>query len=152
MTEAILPRKPSELIRLAVADARSLDRVVYTPYSAVYHQPRPWTGAGNQCFVCFAGAVMAGTLGRPPDRYSTPGGFPVRDCDALIAIDWFRKGMWQSGLRLLGLHNEIGRPEVENMILGLGKPVAPHFTDWEAFDAFLGYMNTAADGWASIGL
>lgn len=58
-----LPDKPSELIRLAVAD---LERAEASPDYIIdmgcWHEPIP----NGLCAVCFAGAVIAGTLGAHP--------------------------------------------------------------------------------------
>ena len=52
------PKKLSDLIGLAVADARTLDRETYIPECWSWHTPV----RNNKCRVCLAGAVIAGTL------------------------------------------------------------------------------------------
>ena len=56
------PAKLSDLLELAIADARRLDHALYTPMWMTWHRPRPLDG---KCMVCIAGAVIAGTLGCP---------------------------------------------------------------------------------------
>ena len=61
------------LIRLAVADARKLNRDLYVPESS------DWHGGGTEyssCPVCFAGAVIAGTLKGPRPELLGPSDFP----------------------------------------------------------------------------
>ena len=54
------PAKLSDLIELAIADTRKLDRHDYTPTWMTWHRPNP---ADDKCMICLAGAVIAGTLG-----------------------------------------------------------------------------------------
>ena len=58
------PEGPSELIDLAVADARQLDRTRYTPNPYVWHRPAD----DGACMICVAGSVIAGTLKCPTDK------------------------------------------------------------------------------------
>lgn len=64
-----LPDRLSELVRLAVADARRLDRRAYVPKSCEWHRPQP----DGRCGVCLAGAVIAGTLADPDWTARNPG-------------------------------------------------------------------------------
>ena len=57
------PTKLSDLIDLAIRDGRGLDPNVYAPDASRWHEPSPDSG---QCYVCLAGAVIAGTLGANP--------------------------------------------------------------------------------------
>lgn len=68
--------KPSEVIRVALKD---LERVEHNDLYQVdlghWHKP-----IGSKCFVCLAGAVLAGTLGVHPASVSSPG--MMNDCGA----------------------------------------------------------------------
>lgn len=57
------PRNLSALIRIAVRDARALDRREFTANAHDWLRVHPHT-----CRVCLTGAVMAGTLGMPRPR------------------------------------------------------------------------------------
>ena len=67
----ILPNKPSALLRLAVGDAKKIERTPgYRLNMSVWH-----TGAGDNsdCEVCLAGSVMACTLKLDRTRSAGPG-------------------------------------------------------------------------------
>jgi hypothetical protein len=67
-----LPNKPSELLRLALADLRKVERDErYEVDMWAWHAPDE---SDNRCHVCLAGAVIAGTLGARPDQDLMPGG------------------------------------------------------------------------------
>lgn len=64
------PKKLSAAIRLALDDLAKVERSkTYSVNMGVWHDP---TYPEPKCTVCLAGAVMAGTLGVPPDRYASP--------------------------------------------------------------------------------
>jgi hypothetical protein len=85
-----LPQRPSALIKLACDDAE-----------VVYRNPKYRLDLGEwhstledslgRCAVCFAGAVMAGTLGADPSEELVPSDFGA-DERALAALNHFRLG------------------------------------------------------------
>ena len=83
------PEKISGLIRLAVADARGLKRERYSPHYGEWHTPNEKAGI---CQVCFAGAVMAGTLGESPEQAMDPFVFSGSWEKALNALEMVRQG------------------------------------------------------------
>lgn len=100
---ATLPDKPSELIRVALADLRKCEADErYEIDMSEWHLP---DGDGG-CFVCLAGAVMAKSLGAEEDDEVTPDNYFLDECGTerkLRALDDFRCGGVRAGLRELGI-------------------------------------------------
>ena len=63
-----------------------------------WHRP-----VGTKCSVCFAGAVMAFSLGADARTYIQPQGFDVHTSNCLLALNFFRSGKVYRGLRKMGL-------------------------------------------------
>lgn len=83
-----LPDKPSDLITLALADlALAEASPEYKIAMGDWHLP-----GRRVCYVCLAGAVMAGTLGAPSDVDLTPFSFNANTRNKLQALDCFRQG------------------------------------------------------------
>lgn len=96
--------KPSELIRVALADLDKCDRdPQYEVYMQDWHSP----GENGCCLVCFAGAVMAKSFGLSPDSEHHPDDFAPLVGARLEAVDFFRMGAIASGLtRCSVTHNK----------------------------------------------
>ena len=62
----------------------------------------------NTCHVCFAGAVMAQTLGSDPDEYVDPGMFNPKTHKKLSALDSFRCGQVGTAFDVMDLDPERG--------------------------------------------
>lgn len=96
--------KPSELIRLALGDLEKCENDSrYGINMSTWHS----LDETGLCEVCLAGSVMAQTLNYSPkdnifDVCSIPDGWGQR----LVALDYFRKGMIEGGLRLMGLKSD----------------------------------------------
>jgi len=107
-----LPDKPSALIRLGLADLRKVEK------SSKYKvSMRSWHSPNGVCSVCFAGAVMAGTLRLPRStRVSSFDDWSKwfdRDTDnKLCAINRLREGHVGSAFALLG-RSQIGGNDYE---------------------------------------
>ena len=166
-----LPKTPSALIRLALADLRACeadDRYeVHMTYSHV-----PVEGV---CHVSLAGAVMAQTLGLPKDLAIDDTDIAGYICcveDGLRALVFFRRGEgldWihveygcrvEDGLRALDYFR---RGEIEEGLDMLGYDVDKLSEEWEQYayeaeydksdpDEFHDQMNSLADYLASCGL
>ncbi len=100
-----LPDKPSELIRVALADLEKCEKDPdYEIFMGVWHSPKP----AGYCEVCLAGAVIAKTLGSdkgesiaPYDYYppsETSAKLSSDTSDKLSALDKFRTGNIWDGL------------------------------------------------------
>lgn len=96
-----LPDKPSELIRVALADLRKVERSEkYKVDMGNWHGP----GRDGRCHVCLAGSVMAKTLKYNPDDPVIPVcGYGDGTGDKLHALDNFREGLINHGLSNLSL-------------------------------------------------
>ena len=139
-----LPTTPSVLIRLAVDDARKLDRKVYKPSFRSWHEPVRTREKhnGQHCLVCFGGAVMAGTLRRPANKYCTPfmDGLGVVH-KQLNALEEFRLGNVLSGVRFMGI--TVTQEQAREMKRwDVSKYKA--FNSWEHFDLFLSHQLSIA--------
>lgn len=96
-----LPDKPSELIRLALADLEKVEASQeYVVTMSRYHEPNGARGS-RRCQVCFAGAVMASTLGMPPEIDAFPESFDRDTALKLFALNEFRQGEVSDGLGFL---------------------------------------------------
>ena len=107
-----LPDKPSDLLILALADlAKAESDPTYDIHMGEWHVPfrrrlkdKPTDRCRKYdhfCSVCFAGAVMAGTLGQEAGRKLIPEHFEPALHDKLQALDCFRTGDVSLGLMQL---------------------------------------------------
>ena len=103
MTSTLLPTLPSELIRVALKDLKTCeDSMLYKINMDKWHKP----GWGYACSVCFAGAVMAQSLGAKRRKECSPSDFAHSDdADALYALNMFRVGYVTTGLANLDLYS-----------------------------------------------
>jgi len=93
-----LPNKPSRLIYLAIEDLEIAEKSKdYEIDMGVFHIPN------GKCSVCFAGAVMAGTLECNKSEFITPDNFESDLGRQLNSLDFFRMGAISSGLNQTGL-------------------------------------------------
>ena len=158
MMKNILPDKLSELIMVAVKDARKLDRTKYKPNARIYHAPLV---GGGTCRICDAGAVMAGSLNVTYeasfignillDRFVRAAKIDESDesmaedaIKKLQALDWARSGMYVSAInRLTGNLN----PAIP------GVTASPYcsYSDWEEFDKHLEHMEGVAQQLKDLG-
>ena len=154
------PARLSDLITLAVADARSLDRDAYRPDAASWHLTGTRTaGAAARCRVCLAGCVIAGTLQAPPadiamydptaddERVLT-----IEDAEwreALFSLNHARDGHWRDALcsRRRFVDDDTAK--------ALGRIPCPKqttFHDWAEFDDHLASLEDRAGRLRAIGL
>lgn len=95
-----LPKTMSGLLRLAVTDARKLQKTKGYKLDMRVFVAKP----AKVCRVCMAGAVMVRELGmRPPPRFADPEDSADRATEqALYAIDNMRLGEFAEAARELG--------------------------------------------------
>ena len=135
-----LPNTLSELIMVAVNDARKLDRKKYWPYYASYHYAHPKHGG---CSVCDAGAVMAGTLRLDHATTAEPTDFPDSVQRKLLALDLARQGDYSSAIELImdrdceNSHEALNEEDFED---------SPYkdYEDWDEFECHLQHMEDIA--------
>lgn len=95
----LLPDKPSDLIELALADLAAVEADGrYKVHMNMWHEPR-----SGFCAVCFAGSVMAKTLGTNPGKCTAPIDYDENTRDKLVALDGFREGYIEDGLSYMGI-------------------------------------------------
>jgi hypothetical protein len=131
-TQVKLPNKPSELIRLAIADVTAVEKLKskYVLDMSSWHEPAGFnhssddnypnvynTDSKNRCAVCYAGSVMACTLGADPTQNFEPSDFPKDTNKKLEAINALREGELGEAFRILGLKApDIMVDELDDMI------------------------------------
>lgn len=152
------PEKLSELIQLAIADTRSLDRDNYRPTWTTWHAPHADNG---RCMICVAGGAIAGTLGYPADTtialaerdLNDP--FSTRIADrrwrnALKAIGAASAGEWKRAFRTL--HGHVPDEELCERLDEIPKPADARFENWAALDNHLGSLEDGARRLHEMGL
>jgi len=140
-----LPAKLSELIRVAVEDARSVEHhPKYVLDMSAWHTPSPELG---KCRVCMAGAVMACRLGVDPGTRVVPG--LLNENFQLYAVNMVRTGDIVAALRYIDIRSR--EQNVKDIIADIGGKLR------FKFDALLGRASwedylEAADKLAELGL
>lgn len=87
-----LPSKPSELIRLALSDLAKCERSPkYVIDMGEWHLAPDVLN--EPCVVCFAGSVMAESLGVSHTNDYTPSDFDYETYEVLTSLDYFRRGL-----------------------------------------------------------
>ena len=95
-----LPDKPSELLELALSDLEKVERSPrYEVSMNTWHRPTK----GGVCEVCMAGAVMAKTIKTDRFEQFTDEDFETDAKKKLIALNDFREGSLDIGLKTLGI-------------------------------------------------
>ena len=139
-----LPDTLSELILVAVKDARKLDRDKYCPYHLSWHE---MFGEELTCSICDAGAVMAGTLQVERDVTKEPDDFNESVNSKLCALDQARHGYYYAALDSLGIDCEVHLEEIEDL-----KPSPFYsYTNWEEFDKHLNHIEGIAQQLKELG-
>jgi len=107
-----LPRLPSQLITLAMDDLSKVEKTPgYDVEMGYWHNPvRSFEGKFLTCNVCFAGAVMAMTLGSKIIHYADPASYTDATNNKLKALDLFRQGCIASGFDCMGRRRVKGEP------------------------------------------
>ena len=153
------PEKLSDLITLAITDARRLDRDLYVPCATSWHETRT-EETGDTCAVCLAGCVIAGTLQAPFNALATEEEDHEEDIEpedindhdwylAISSLDHARAGRWQDALHTRGTALD----ETTQAALGdIPPPEDGSFYGWAAFDAHLETLEHRAGRLRDLGL
>lgn len=152
------PEKLSDLMDLAVADARGLNRNDYIPNWMTWHRRNPESG---RCMVCVAGAVIAGTLECDPNTIvdiatedsADPRATTITDeawRRALWALDSAREGHWDTAVESLGGSYPTGR--LSDALDVLPRPEHREFNSWKEFSAHLASLACRASELRALGL
>ena len=137
-----LPDKLSELIELAVNDARKLDRNKYVPYFGEYHEV-DLIAEPKICYICDAGAVIAGTLQADPHVHVAAYDYTPNVGNKLKALDLARTGHYRQALAYLGM-TDVG-------ILTVPRSRYFAYRNWEEFDKHLLQMKDVAQQLKALG-
>ena len=157
MTVSRLPTDSlAKLIRLAIKDARSLDRDMFEPNfgewlrKAYVHKRRAredWR-LSAVCLVCLAGAVMANSFDYDAlPRRTFPGDeiFTDEEAQALKVLNSVREGDYECAYMVLGRLDLAVRAREAIGGGQLPLPKNRHFHGWKAFDSHLTSLEGIAD-------
>ena len=133
---ASLPDTMACLLGSAIADARTLDRTCYTPHYDKWHR----SGAHTNCFVCLAGALIAGTLEIPPTDTVTLDSFDNRTRSLLAALDYMRYGQWSSAFT--AIYRQEAPLPILYKLQQIPSPSNSSFYGWEDFDRHLASLES----------
>lgn len=136
-----IPEKLTDLIELALADAKTLDRDKYIPDAGNWHNPKP---SRNTCLVCLAGMIMVGTLGLRPTDVGIPRRWYDEDpkwTDAIMALDDVRDGDYVSAVDKVMSYFEV-TVEVKEKLTVIPTARPELFSGWEQWDQFARQLET----------
>ena len=141
------PEKLSDLILLAIKDARSLDRSIYLPDYRTWHQSIPTTPLGQPvvyCYVCLAGAVIAQTLGYPSSVGIAPLQCGLQWERRLTALDKIREGRYKVAYALL--HFDLTNQQINDVFTEDRYPLPLYgkFVEWDNFESHLTSLEEVA--------
>ncbi|MCY4431132.1 MAG: hypothetical protein OXC11_12175 [Rhodospirillales bacterium] len=141
----------SELVKLAVDDARKLDRDAYWPDAGRWHEPKPKDRTYNEmvCHVCLGGAVIAGRGLADDYEDVTPGMVAAKGSrgdmarndsiyNRLVALDSVRQGLYHSAARWMQEDTSIALDSrLDNALNRIREPRHAKFRNWDEFGRFL---------------
>lgn len=103
-----LPDKLSELLNLAIEDAKNLDREKYIPLCSEWHLYLSPVYRGvfppDTCLVCLAGVVLAGTMRRERTKTVILGKESCEISEKLNALDDMREERFTDAIKAFGVH------------------------------------------------
>ena len=124
------PKRLSDLVELAIKDARGLDPDIYEPAESYWHRP----SSDGLCRICLAGAVLAGTLGYSPDLDIDPQKIGDDRWErALIALEELRTGFWRTAWGVFHTEN----PHNAKLLISLPPPTPRDFSNWQQMEEHL---------------
>ena len=149
----MLPDKMSKLLRVAISDMEQLDPIAYRFNHEHWHRP---SDDKTYCTVCFAGAVMAGTLQADRGKQYIPESYGYGSVsDALHALDSLRYGSFYEALKFLSISlydlSEKQRQTIYRLECAPDCEWAK-FRDRQEAELFLAHIRTVADELESVGL
>ena len=160
-----LPEPPatlSGLIRLGNKDGRELDHAKYEPDANIWHREEAHPEK-TSCYVCWAGSIMAGTLGIKDDLQLEPDDFTLDWQAALLALECVRKGELFNAASYLDLLPassaimaalQVLEQESEELwfYTSGGEQRYGEFIGWDEYLEFMDKMDVLADSLEEIGL
>ena len=131
-----LPGTLHQMLALAVADARRIDRNDYLPSFGDWHTPKD----NGLCAICLAGSVLAGTLEVSPHCQAIPFLRNNAYFRKLQALDSSRCGEWLDAFHFM--HRKWPSGITRSRLQSLAAPSHPLFQGWKQFDAHLDSIET----------
>ena len=128
--------------RVAVKDAKSLDRTNYLPDYTEWHGHRPDL---DVCEVCLAGAVLARSMGHIKETVK-PHLLPDAFMRVLNALDHLRSGSFVFAYRNLQLHTYARCLENEEGVIAIPPLEWGEFMGWREFDLHISSLERVLDG------
>ena len=117
-----LPNKLSELLLLAVKDAKACEAMPDKYVLDMWDWHVPYVGdedvATGACHVCLAGSVIAQTLGASPENEAIPGDYDGDTHRALVAIDEMRRGDFMEALKTILARNNVDLSDEQHSAIG----------------------------------
>lgn len=139
-----LPDTLSGLIRLALADFRTVDRASFVPNSGIWLMKN----ANQLCWGCLAGIVMLSMIVEDDDftdfkSYDSPDrwDFDEDTKHKLMALDSFRAGDSDEAFEYLGICPILSG---EDKAFLCRPPNDGEFLNWDELDQFIGWAEKAA--------
>ena len=136
MNSPQLPDTLHQMLTLAVADARSINRNHYIPSYGDWHTPKEH----GLCAICLAGGVLAGTLSVSPRSEAMPFLLNNAYFRKLEALNSSRCGEWIDAFH--HMHRIWPAGITRARLKSLPPPSNPLFHGWDQFDAHLESIET----------
>lgn len=139
-----LPDTLSDLIDLAIKDARGLDRELYTPDYGEWHT---YSYLDESCSICLAGAVIAGSLRMSPRRNTHPDHFSHATGHCLLALEDVRMGNIGRAIARVRRGEKYTKEheiDIQNRILHICGNSHQFFVSWKGFEDFLNWCEKVA--------
>ena len=150
----------SDLLQVAIDDYKKLDRDDYVPDSFVYHGKILDLHSSfskddvGKCHVCFAGAVIAGTIGEGLDTFICPVNYDTDTHSRLLALDLARAGQFHEAWMHINRVSECPG-YVDDLLSKVSDKYDSRwsmFEGWEDGDKFVEEMDKVVDELKSVGL
>ena len=146
------PDTLGELLTLALDECDKLDRERYFAVSGVWHEQGHHQGYDDKrCCVCLAGGIIAGTLGADPDTnvYHLPDVGDDSWRDALIAVDYARRGLYRDAYAVLHGGSLVPCFLLDDAETGTAMG---GFVGWDEYDGEVDRLRAVAERFIELGV
>ncbi len=136
-SQAELPETMAGLLKVAIIDARKLDRSIYLPYHNDWHDA---DSSAIYCEICLAGSVIAGSLKIAHSMTVSSRSFDERTEELLDALDKMRCGLWSEAFDLI--YKRTPSLHIHDYLQALSPPDHSTFDGWKEFDSHLASLES----------